>query len=76
MTNKRTKIVGLECIECGQQITLKVAEKDAVLQNTINYICESKGSATEKGCGRVRTQIIKHIYGEPASSRLRELNYE
>jgi hypothetical protein len=71
-----TRIVGLECTECGQETTLKVAKEDAEMQNRINYLCESKGSASEKGCGRVRTQIINHIYGEPAASRLRELNYE
>jgi hypothetical protein len=76
MSKHRTKMVGIECVECGQKITLKVAAEDAVLQNTINYLCESKGTASDKGCGRVRTQIINHIYGEPAASRLRELKYE
>jgi len=76
MSNKKTKIVGLECIGGGQKTTLKVAKEDAELQNRIGYLCESKGSATGKGCGEFRTQIINHIYGEPAASRLRELKYE
>jgi hypothetical protein len=70
-----TRIVGLECTECGQETTLKVAEADAELQNEIGYVCESKGSASDKGCDEFRTQTINHIYGEPAASRIRELNY-
>jgi hypothetical protein len=75
MTNKKTKIVGIECAECGQKQTLKVAEEDAKEEFTIGYVCESKGDASEKGCDEFRTQIINHIYGEPAASRIRELNY-
>jgi hypothetical protein len=74
--NHPTRIVGLECVECCQETTLKVAAADAELQSEIGYLCESKGSASDKGCDEFRTQTITHIYGEPAASRLRELKYE
>ena len=75
MTNKKTRIVGLECTECGKKTALKVAEKDAELQNRISYICDDLDGPSDKGCGEVTDQIVNHIYGEPAASKLRELNY-
>ena len=76
MTNKETAIVGLECTECGQKQTMKVAKRDAKLQNRINYLCKDLEGITDKGCAAVTEQIINHIYGEPAASRLRELRYD
>ena len=70
-----TTIVGLECTQCGATQTLKVAEGDAELQNRIGYACPERDGPTEKGCGAFTDQIINHIYGEPAASRLRELQY-
>jgi len=75
MTTEKTKIVGIECTECGQKKTLKVAEKDAELQNRINYLCRDMDGPDGLGCGKVAEHIVGHIYGEPAASRLRELNY-
>lgn len=76
MSTKQTKIVGLQCKECGRKISMKVAKADAELQNTIKYLCKDLDGPTERGCGKLTTQVVDHIYGEPAASRLRELKYE
>lgn len=76
MTDKHpTRIVGLECTVCGSKKSLKVAESDAELQNNIEYVCKDLEELTGKGCGEMQTHTVDHIYGEPAASRLRELNY-
>jgi hypothetical protein len=74
--NYPTRIVGLECTECGAKTSLKVDEKDAELQNRISYICRDLDGPAGIGCGEVVEHIINHIYGEPAASKLRELNYD
>lgn len=75
MTNKETKIVGLECEQCGQKKSLKVDKKDARIQDKIRYICKHLDGPSDRGCGEMTTHTVVHIYGEPATSRLRELNY-
>jgi len=71
-----TRIVGLECTQCGAKRSLKVAKQDAKIDNTIKYYCEDLDGPAGIGCGDMATQRVDHIYGEPAASRLRELNYK
>lgn len=74
MTGKYpTRIVGLECTQCGARWTLEVAEADAELQNRIGYVCRELDGPGDMGCGEFTSQIVTHIYGEPAASRLREM---
>jgi len=73
--SEQTKIVGLECKVCGSKKSLKVDRGDAELQNEISYICKGLDGPSGIGCGQMRTHTVDHIYGEPAASRLRELNY-
>jgi hypothetical protein len=74
--NHPTRIVELECQECGVKKSLKVAKIDAKMGNTIGYWCADLNGPAMHGCGHVTTHKVSHIYGEPASSKLRELNYE
>ena len=73
--SEQTKIVGLECKECGFKQVMKVDETDAKLQNKIGYVCPNMDGPTEWGCGEFRGHVVSHIYGEPAASKLRGLKY-
>lgn len=71
--NNPTKIVGLECVQCGQKKTLEVDKRDARISNEIRYICKHLDGPAGLGCGEMTTHKVDHIYGEPAASKLREL---